>query len=101
MNKLIFLASIKNDSLRRRILRTISDECLFKALKEIAVNYTSGNIKIHPSKKNKLKKFDKLLKRLGKRNYNKSIQKRMIMQSGGFLPILVPALASILTSLIN
>lgn len=101
MNKLNFLASIKNDTLRKKILKSISDECLFKAINEIAKNYNTGNIKIHPIKRNKMKKFDRLIKKLGNDKIKKSTRRRLMLQSGGFLPILIPALTSILTSLIN
>ena len=99
MDKLIFLNSIKDDKLRKSVLLTISDDCLFNSLQEIAKNYHSI-IKPKLSIKNK-----KLMKGKNEKNIfsyiNKSkkfktkiSKKKLMLQSGGWLPIIIPTVAS-------
>lgn len=101
IDKLKFVASVKNPLLRTKLLSELSDDNLFKALNEIAINYFKGNINLNSKQKRQIKKYNRLLKRLTNKNSNKSIKKRLIKQSGGFLPILLPTLASIVTALIK
>ena len=101
LTKLKFISSVKSESLRKKLLESMSDECLFKALNEIAINYSKGNIKLNPHQKRKMRKYEPIIRRLSRKNNKNSIKKRLIKQSGGFLPIILPAIASILTSLIT
>ena len=100
-SKLKFIASVKNDFLRKKLLQSMSDECLFKALNEIAINYSKGNIKLTSNQKRRMRKHEKLIRKLSRKNNKSSYKKSLIKQSGGFLPIILPAVASILTSLIT
>ena len=100
MKKLEFIASIRNELLRKKVLHSISDECLLEAIQEIAKNYNVIKKKLNNKSK-------KLMKGKNERNIialaNKiSINKRkkLTNQAGGWLPLIIPTVASILTSLI-
>ena len=49
IEKLLIISKIKDPNLRKKVLVEVSDDCLYKALKEIAIN-TVGN-KVHLQKK--------------------------------------------------
>jgi len=100
-SKLQFIASVKSPILRKKLLTSLSDECLYKALNEIAVNTIKGNVKLNKSQKTQLRKYKTNLIGLSKKTNNKSRKIKLIKQSGGFLPILIPAIASIIGSLIK
>jgi len=99
-DKLSFIASIRNPNLRSKILSDIANDDLYKALNEIALNYQNGNIVLNSKQKNQIKKYKRLLQRLTIKSNNSTVKKKLIQQSGGFLPILIPTIASIITSLI-
>ena len=102
MNKLVFIASIKNDLLRKKILMSLSDECLYDALQEIANNYKNKTIKLNPKTRSKLKGTkEKNILAFLKKKLNKKDKYKLIKQSGGWLPVIIPAVASILSSLIG
>jgi len=96
-----FIASIKNHKLRAKILSDIGDDNLYKALHEIAINLQKGNIKLSPVQRRKLRKYNRLLKRLTFKNNNRNSRKKLIKQSEGLLPILIPTIASLIGSLIR
>ena len=106
MNKLIFLNSVKDEKLRKKIMQSISDDCLFDGIHEIAKNY---HTRIKPKLSNKIKKLmkgknekniSKYLNKSAKLKSKKS-KKLLMVQSGGWLPLIIPTVASILTSLIK
>jgi len=92
------------DKSRKRILTDLSgDQTAYDAIHEIAFNTIKGNVKLKKSQKAKLKKHQKVLKKFCCLKSKKNIKKRLqlLIQSGGFLPILIPAVAAILTSILN
>ena len=98
--KLKFIASVKDHALRRKLLNSLSDECLYKALNEIAVNVVNGKVTFNSATQRKLKKFKEKIKRLSVKTNNKKTMKSLVRQSGGFLPILIPAIASVVSTLL-
>ncbi len=51
MSKLKVISKIKNPVLRKKVLLDLSDDCLYKALNEIAVNTVKQKVSIKSSKK--------------------------------------------------
>ena len=96
-----FLASVRNSDLRRKILLEKSDnEQLLRALKEIAVNVVHRNLPLDKSQKVKLQRQGKALKKLASIDpKSKRRKQKLIKQTGGFLPILIPSLISVLSSI--
>lgn len=99
--KLQTISAIKNEKMRKKVLQDLCDDCIYKALHEVAVNLFNKNIKLSNAQKQKLRKNKGLLMKLSKKTFNKKERKKLVSQSGGFLPIIVPTLAAILTSLIK
>jgi len=73
--------------------------CLYSAIHEICANTVNKNIKLNNKQKKLLLPYQTKINNLATFTKNKSKRKKLILQSGGFLPILIPALASVLTTL--
>ncbi|MDI9312525.1 MAG: hypothetical protein QM535_20105, partial [Limnohabitans sp.] len=69
-----------------------------KSIKEIVENLKRKNIKLNTSKKKKLLKFKRIINGFTKKNNNKRIRKKLVHQSGGFLPTLIPIVLSLIES---
>jgi hypothetical protein len=100
------LSRIKSAKKRNMILKELNrDKVLFDALSELAHNHLKGNIPIGYNQTTlnhkKLKRHTKLLRALDCPKSRKcaSKRKKLIEQSGGFLPILIPAAAAALGEL--
>ena len=94
------ILEIKNKSARDYLLKNTYCDPVFRALVELARN--SQNLPLNREQKRKLKRHRKLLTELVSAE-NKPIRKKkqLYIQSGGALNILIPALATIISSLIN
>ena len=79
------------------------DEALFDVIHEIALNTIKGNVKLDKNQLKKLKPHNHLLKKYCCSKIKKSKLKRqkLLSQSGGFLPILIPIITEIIGSLIK
>jgi len=89
---------------RTRILKELGGEkIVYNALHELAHNTLSGKIPLSKVQKRKLKPFKKTIEGLCNPRNKKCGKKRkqLIVQSGGFLPVVLTALASILPALIS
>ena len=73
---------------------------MIKSICEAALNLLKGNIHLTDNQKQKLAKFKNTIRRLASKS-NLSDKKKIIIQKGGFLEFLVPALISGITSLIG
>jgi hypothetical protein len=94
-----FLAKVPNKKIRKYNLNLLGgDETVFDALKEISGNYLNGKIKLNPRHSKIVSKDLKLLKKFhcNKIRKNCNSRKNILRQSGGFLPFLIPAAASII-----
>lgn len=101
IGKLQYIAAIKNKRLRSAVLNDICDDCLYKAVHEIALNVTKNNVKLSLPQKKKLFRRKKLIKALATLTKSKKRRKNLLVQSGGFLPILIPSIVAALGSLIK
>ena len=91
-----FIGDIKNKRLRRRIIYEIKKP-VYNALHEIATNLIHKNIKLSNLDVKKLKKYKKVILKLSSM---KTPKKKIIVQSGGMLPALIPLVISTLDSLV-
>ena len=90
---------------RRKNLRE-ADECLIDAISEISKNFLVGNLELSKNKKRNLEKIKKLKKFKNSLEFISSqrpVEERRekIIQSGGFLNILIPATLLLLRSIIK
>lgn len=101
IEKLKLISKISDPKLRKKVLLNLYDECLYKALHEVAVNTVKSKVPLSTKQKKQLIKYKINIQKLACPTKIKNKRKRLVLQSGGFLPILIPAIASILTSLIT
>lgn len=102
LSTLQLAAKIKNLKLRKAFLldQFKHDPKIYKAIKEIAVNLVNKNVKLSSADKKKLRKYGKEIVHLAT-DKAKTRRKQHITQSGGYLPIVIPTIVSLLSSLIN
>lgn len=90
--------------LRKSILKNAPEELII-CLSEICLNILKGNIPISKSQKSKLFKYRKLMRDLVtiKGNKKEIIKKNRskLVQNGGFLPLLLGPLLSIISEIIQ
>lgn len=88
-----FLHILKNATpqLRKNILKKANPD-LVKALCEICMNTLNGNMKISKSTKSQLKKYKKTLRNLASSKLNLLRKRKILIQKGGFLPLLLSSL---------
>jgi hypothetical protein len=99
------VSKIKSPRLRKEILYNLrNDPVLYVALHEIAHNKQKGNIPLNADQLKKLRRYEKALVKLSQKELSKKgskLKRQLIVQSGGWLPILLPALASIIGQVLS
>lgn len=97
MKKLVvnkhFLHILKNASpkLRKNILKQAKPH-LIKTLCEICMNTLNGNMTISKSQKLRLKKYKTTLRNLSSPKVKLARKRNILIQKGGFLPVLLGSL---------
>ena len=89
-------------SKRRKIVRNANSD-FTKAIADICYNIIKGNLVISEENKQQLKKNKKPIRKMADKKIPTFIKKKMMVQKGGILPGLIPAIsiaASILGSLL-
>ncbi|MDI9311998.1 MAG: hypothetical protein QM535_17425 [Limnohabitans sp.] len=93
------VSRIRNKKIRESVLHELSDDDnFFNVLREIVENTLRKNIPIKSKDKKALKKHKGTLLEFVTPNLSKNKKRKLIKQSGGFLPLLVPLLTSFLSS---
>lgn len=101
LKKLEVVSNVKSVKLRKKLLKEIScDENVFKALQEIVINTINQNVPLDNKTKKKLRKYKKEFQAFTKVVKSKQKKKKLIQQSGGFLPAIIPAVLSILSAIV-
>ena len=96
------IAKVRDPKKRQELLRDISHQkCFRKALVEIGYNTNDKKVPLSRKTKNKLVSSSKIIQKLAAKPRKKRIRKRLVTQSGGFLPYLIPAVAAVVTQLIR
>jgi hypothetical protein len=96
MSKLKIIAQIKDPNLRKKVLLNLGDDCLYKALNEIAINTVKNKVPLTLKLKKKLRPYKSKIQKLACYTKDRRNKKRLIVQSGGFLPLLLPAVVTAL-----
>ena len=73
---------------------------LINCLDECVYNTLNGNVKLSPKNKIKLSRYKYSLRKLLKKKSQKG-KKKIIIQEGGFLRILLPSAIALISSLFN
>ena len=94
----VLLALTKGDpSVRKAILRG-ADKELLRCISECALNILNGNVPLKPAERKALKKHKNKLRRIVDKKTSLK-KKQKIVQSGGFLPLLLGPLLSVIAPL--
>lgn len=105
MKTMQLYCSTEKKHLRDSILNEMSKhECFFDAIHEIVNNLFLKNINVKsltPAQKNKMKKMLPVMLKIRKKPKNKAIRRKLVQQSGGFLPVVLPVLATVVGELIS
>lgn len=88
-----------NPKLRKVILQNADNKSIH-AIAEIIINLMQGNVPVSKNQKQKLKKHKKILRAIEhtfmKKPINASRGRRLIVQTGGFLPAIIGLIAPII-----
>lgn len=87
------LARSKN-SKRRKLLVQWADKTDLLAVSECIGNLLKGNVKLTPAQFKRLRRHRKSLRLLANKNGTLTEKRRTIVQSGGFLPMILPSILS-------
>ena len=98
--KLLNLIRICPPNLRKDLLSKIP-VCGIHAICETVYNCLKGNIKLSLPQKSKLSRHKRTLRKLVRKDLSAAKKRKLIVQHGGFLNVLIPAALSVLTSIIS
>ena len=98
-NLLSLISSCKKN-LRNSIIKNCSKEEIYSII-ECILNVYNGNVKIPQDLINKLRPYKKTFEKLLDRNSSLDKKRQLIIQKGGFLQILIPAITSAIASVIS
>lgn len=98
---LLYVLKSANPNLRKAILKN-APKHVIDALSEICLNTVVGNVKISPKIKAKLSKYRKVLRDLSDKRTTLAKKRKLLVQKGGFLGIILSTLLSgLVGSLLN
>ena len=97
-NYLCLLSGCKN-KLRRAIVSHSNRDQIY-AICECVLNVSNGNIHLRGEDFNKLKKYKKLFRKLLDKKSGLKEKKNILIQQGGFLQFLIPAVVSGISSIV-
>lgn len=87
---------------QRKALLSKADTGLIQCICECALNVLQGNVVLKKGEKKRLKRHAYLLRRLTEKRKSLNSKKRVIIQNGGFLPLLLaPILGTLLSKIIG
>ncbi len=84
----------------RKLILKNADKNFIKAICECIYNFINGNVVANDATVNKLKKHKKTIRKILTSKGVKN-KKEILIQNGGFLPLLIPTILQVVTSLIN
>ena len=87
---------------RKAILKYLSNkDSVYHALREISLNILNKKLPLKKKHLEKLDKHHKVMKRLKQGSHSKIQRRKLVQQSGGFLPWLIPAIVSAIPAVID
>lgn len=92
----------KCPKIKKSLLNEMSkNDSYFKALFEIVNNIARKNVKLDTKTKKRLKKYKKLMYIILTRPKSKVKRAKAIKQSGGFLPIVLPIIGTVIAEVLS
>ena len=98
-NYLCLLSNCKN-KLRRAIVTNSTSEQIYSVC-ECILNVCNGNVKLSKEDFLKLKKYKKYFNKLINKRIGIKEKKKVLVQHGGFLQFLIPAIISGISSIVS
>ena len=86
--------------LQKHLIKKLPLRCI-KCICECSLNVLNGNIPISTQQKKRLGKYKTTLRKIANKKGSLSNKKKLIIQRGGFLNILIPAAISAISALIH
>jgi hypothetical protein len=86
--------------LRKKVLQKVNGKCI-KAICECCLNTLKGNVPLSVHQKKSLSKHKTTLRKLQNRKLPLLKKRKLIIQKGGFLNILLPAALSAISAIIH
>lgn len=94
------IASIKSSRIRNKVLQEFADNLkIYDALREIALNTIKGRVPLNDNQKKKLRKYKKVFLGLAKKTNSKKAKRQLVVQSGGFMSLLIPIITGLVSAL--
>lgn len=87
-------------NLRKQLLKTLAPDTI-KAICECSLNVLNGNIPLSTQQKKQLTKYKSTLRKIAGKRGALYTKKKLIIQRGGFLNILIPAAITAISSLFS
>ena len=97
-NYLCLLSNCKN-KLRKVIVSNSNKDQIYSVC-ECILNVSSGNVKLNDEDFTKLKKYKKIFRKLLNKSSGLREKKKLLVQHGGFLQFLIPAVISGISSIV-
>lgn len=88
---MLYVLKTNNRKLRKAILENVNDDFI-KTLTEIIFNTLNGNTTLKPKDHTILTRYKKELRLLSKSNGSVKSKRKVLIQKGGFLPVLLSSL---------
>ena len=102
LKELKLVMKINDKKNRLIVLNFLSHKkCIYMALREIAMNIIKQNIPLTKRQTTRLSPYAKVIKSLSDGAKSKRAKRKLVIQSGGFLPWLIPIIGTAITSAID
>jgi hypothetical protein len=102
LRQLELISLIKRPQVRKAVLTDIScQDCYYKALREILLNTIKGNVPLSEVQKRKLRRYKSQIRAIICPKKSKKLKAKAVIQSGGWLPILLPVITSVLGEVVG
>lgn len=98
--KQLELLDVCPEKLRKGILEKLPNSGI-KAICECSLNVLKGNVPLSERQKSCLSKHKNVLRRISNKKCPLHTKRKLIVQNGGFLNVLIPAALTAITGLIN
>jgi len=83
---------------RRNVLIDLGNKQEIASIAECILNVLNGNIPLKKEEKKKMKRYKNVMRRVVDKKNNMSKKKTLLIQKGGFLPLILPLALSALSS---
>ncbi len=90
---MLYVLKKSKSKLRKNILKDAEPEVI-KTICELCINTLNGNIKIPIKCRNHLKKYKRTIRQPALSKLNLPSKRKLLIQKGGFLPVLLGTLLS-------